>query len=611
MSGFLTRAALDLEPFGTSPIWPAAAPEAVTVLLPVRSENLRDHPVAQAIARTHPRSGPASRTRTAVRVEGPMTLVCTYDGLSAVWAWCLGLQHSSRPTELVSGAYQHLYEIDPVFHSHPWPFGAFDTGDIQFNQQLVRRATLAIERTTSVWEHLSVMVRSLTVHASPGGVSLALNLVGHSTDRASATNTTAVIAALSEPDWQRVAFTGLEARLAPFSASTALDSDDAFSLSAFRLDVSHHLKTRQRRDTGLYIGEPRRDQLPEVRGALTLPYYESDTFIDWALSQEVLMAELRFTGAAIGATGYNFQLAFWLPALQLEAPEAGTQGPVDREPSFNFRAVVTETDPAGFPTFALSGPLYVELVNADSVNVLTGVDQAGGGGGAPEELGGVTDGLRLHFIADSIGLNDNDPITSWADENAVVTLTPPAGQDPTYKTNILNGHAVARFTPNDGLIGTNVLSDMVDETGFTVLAVIANLSTCAWGSVIATDSSSVRDFILSMGSTGFKVTLDAEDHTTRRDGTTDLRGAAHVIAGRFDGTATEMDVFVDGVNDNSGTPTIPADVTMNGTNLWIGKAGHTTRYFNGDIAEVVFYDRALTSQEQADVEAYLTDKYGL
>ena len=346
-------------------------------LLPLLSENVRDVPVTQEIARVQPRSGVSARTLRAVRVDGPMSLLAVYDGLEAVWAWALGLQHSGRPTELASGAYQHLYELDPLAHSHAWPFGAFNAGDVDFNQQLVRRATLAVERTVSVWEHLSTMVRSLTVYASPNRVSLALNLVGHSTDRASATNTTAGLAALSEPDWQVIEFHQLEARLAPVSAETALDGDDAISLTSLRLDVSHHLKTRQRRDTGLYIGEPRRDQLPAVFGSLTAPYYDSDTLVGWARAQTVLMAELRFTGPEIAATGYNYQLCFWLPALQLEAAEAGTQGAADREQNLNFRASVSETAPAGFPSVGVPGPLYVELVSADEINPLTGVAGSG------------------------------------------------------------------------------------------------------------------------------------------------------------------------------------------------------------------------------------------
>ncbi len=43
-----------------------------------------------------------------------------------------------------------------------------------------------------------------------------------------------------------------------------------------------------------------------------------------------------------------------------------------------------------------------------------------------------------------------------------------------------------------------------------------------------------------------------------------------------------------------------------GRSYWAGDG-----YFQGDIAEVILYDRALSAAEQDAVRAYLAEKYGL
>lgn len=370
MTGFLTRAALALEPYSSSPVWPASAPAAATRLLPLLSENVRDATVTKPAPRQRPRAGFASSVPLGVRVNGPMALAGVYDGLTDVWALALGLQPAQLPELLTTGVYRHVYEVDPRLHSHAWPFGSGQQfgSSFEFGQQLVRRATLAVDRGVSTWEHLSTMVQSLTLNATPNGVSLLLNLLGHSTDRASATHPN--LDALVEPDWPAIDFTDLTIRIGGLSDTVPLSPLTEGTPSAFQLNLSNHLTSRQRRDTGLYIGEPRRKLIPTVSGSIELGYYEHDAISDRVNDQATLMGQFQFTGPEIGSTGYFYQLTFYIPAMQLSAVSVGTQGPSDRGLRFNWRAVVSDTVASGFPVSVGRVPLTVEVVSTESANPL-------------------------------------------------------------------------------------------------------------------------------------------------------------------------------------------------------------------------------------------------
>ena len=47
------------------------------------------------------------------------------------------------------------------------------------------------------------------------------------------------------------------------------------------------------------------------------------------------------------------------------------------------------------------------------------------------------------------------------------------------------------------------------------------------------------------------------------------------------------------------------------TQFFIGGRGDDQEYFTGDIAEVIIFEKALTSSEQEQVEDYLLEKYDL
>jgi hypothetical protein len=225
------------------------------------------------------------------------------------------------------------------------------------------------------------------------------------------------------------------------------------------------------------------------------------------------------------------------------------------------------------------------------------------------------DGLVMWLKADAItGLVNNDPVTTWEDQSAsgandVTQAT--AGFKPVYKTNIINGKPVVRFDGTDDFLQIAKTFDVLlgsDDSPWTIIVVFK--------------SSSINDGILC-GATGW-------DHGLMQQGATSVRAqlfnaarteafqsdvgglnqtAFHIATGRSEGPLGSLTAFLNGIAD--ATPaTLPGDVDQSGWNVSVGGL-ENLKWFNGDIAEVLFFNHALTNKERQQVEYYLAQKYAL
>jgi len=72
-------------------------------------------------------------------------------------------------------------------------------------------------------------------------------------------------------------------------------------------------------------------------------------------------------------------------------------------------------------------------------------------------------------------------------------------------------------------------------------------------------------------------------------------------------------LFCNGTEFYSDTSNVYSNAIANSTSLYIGMQNNagTDQIFKGKIAEVVFYNRVLTTQERQQVEAYLNTKYAI
>ncbi|MEK7314842.1 MAG: LamG-like jellyroll fold domain-containing protein [Candidatus Eisenbacteria bacterium] len=108
---------------------------------------------------------------------------------------------------------------------------------------------------------------------------------------------------------------------------------------------------------------------------------------------------------------------------------------------------------------------------------------------------------------------------------------------------------------------------------------------------------------------GVAVSPSGAGHTQRYSTTVRALNTWYYVAAVYDAESQTLDIYVDGVLDNSTlVGTIPASQTDGNVNAAIGRrSGGNFNYFNGVIDEVRIYSRALTQAEiQADMNTPLT-----
>ena len=203
-------------------------------------------------------------------------------------------------------------------------------------------------------------------------------------------------------------------------------------------------------------------------------------------------------------------------------------------------------------------------------------------------------GLKFWADASKItGLNDDDYVTTWTDasgnSNDVTQAT--ESKKPKYKTNILNSLPVVRFDGSDILSGTLSLKQphtifVVGKTNNTSayhtfvrhsLIILSNVNNAYWGAYGI-------NLVQSSGQTinAFKaITVRARGYNA-----VDLYTNDSADVTNTDGTAYRSETLALG--------------------QW-----NDTYYLNGDIAEVLLYDNALSSDNVTVVNNYLSKKYNI
>ena len=79
-----------------------------------------------------------------------------------------------------------------------------------------------------------------------------------------------------------------------------------------------------------------------------------------------------------------------------------------------------------------------------------------------------------------------------------------------------------------------------------------------------------------------------------------------------DGGTTKISTFYqDGSSIDTETNTDWSDINYYAQEVWIGRANFSTGYYQGNIATVKFYDRALSSQEVTENFNAQRKRYGI
>jgi len=224
----------------------------------------------------------------------------------------------------------------------------------------------------------------------------------------------------------------------------------------------------------------------------------------------------------------------------------------------------------------------------------------------------VTDNLQLWLKADAIaGLNNNDPVSTWVDSSVNGrNATQSGAARPTYITGALNSKPVVRF---DGFVDYMAVADnnvwaFSDFNMFVVVKMTATSSEWWKRSWLAQDDGSgpMPKWIWSYDPTaGSQIWHYYNGVTLWGAAWTPSTSQYYVLELRKSGS--NYSFYEDG--NANGTASSATPIPNASSPLTVGKAEQGT--FQGDIAEVVIYNAALSNADRNQTGWYLGDKYGL
>jgi hypothetical protein len=226
----------------------------------------------------------------------------------------------------------------------------------------------------------------------------------------------------------------------------------------------------------------------------------------------------------------------------------------------------------------------------------------------------VMRGVVWHLKASDLGLNNNDPVSSWSDRSGhqpAVTQSTTAKQ-PLYKTNVLNGLPVVRFDGvNDSLVSAGWVGEVNEP--FTLI-LVASLGATANGTLLDSNGNGPRLVILRQTGTRF-VALPADGLTAViRNGSSTTTSTVVRSITMDDGLAPNQ--RVNGTDDNASltltnttNTALPPPFGVN--NMSLGARNTDSLFGACDIAEIVLFNRVLPIDELTQAEGLLKTRYGL
>lgn len=226
-------------------------------------------------------------------------------------------------------------------------------------------------------------------------------------------------------------------------------------------------------------------------------------------------------------------------------------------------------------------------------------------------------GLKAWFSADSIKVGNGNPIDTVKSINnpSIIVIQPNATNQPLLIDNGLNSKPVMRFDGiNDYLNGGDSLD--YGNTGQT--AFLVGKSNSVSGSFFAKSNAaevSARYGIVFSANNLYYV---YQDNTPHYLFTPCSLNAFHIISSTTNNQLGKAELFLDGISKKIDN-TLVKNYNMNSTfYFFIGAYNNNTNgktpplagfYLNGDIAEIVIYNRTLSQLERQQIENYLRLKY--
>ena len=266
-----------------------------------------------------------------------------------------------------------------------------------------------------------------------------------------------------------------------------------------------------------------------------------------------------------------------------------------------------------------------ETISTDKTVYASGETGVLGGGGADNDSSEITnavsdaattlqtwyDGSDIEYLVPS-GLSDGTGITQWQDQSAFAhnaNATGGATTRPAYRLNQINSLSAIDFDGLNDCLSINPVAWMQNLTGMSVMMVVKQDDLTGQQSFIISDQD---DIGIKQNGTSVSVFMNGASATT---GVTSNTTGAHVHTLVFDGTQTgnadRLKYRFDGSDATLGfTGTVPATISPSSGAIYVG-CDDDTEILDGKIGEILIFNKALSSAEITDLEAYLTSKWGI
>jgi alpha-tubulin suppressor-like RCC1 family protein len=247
----------------------------------------------------------------------------------------------------------------------------------------------------------------------------------------------------------------------------------------------------------------------------------------------------------------------------------------------------------------------------DNIISATAVTNAGNVSVAFTAYCGIQNGLGLWLKSEAgVTQDGSGNVSLWADQgvnhNDVSQTT--TGEYPVFATNQVNGKPVLTFNGSQYLAAND--ASTLDPSNITMIVVGQySASSNNYGSFISKTTSSEQIDGYGMGILGGPVGGWVDNYSSGAAQGTVVSGQYGTMSFTYDqsnvifrlnGQTLATEPYTSAINNVSGVP------------LLIGTTDTSFYYpLTGSIAEVLIYDRVLSSSELQEVEVYLADKYGL
>ncbi len=228
--------------------------------------------------------------------------------------------------------------------------------------------------------------------------------------------------------------------------------------------------------------------------------------------------------------------------------------------------------------------------------------------------GDVDGGLVLWLKAnagvynESAPANTNEPVSLWDDHflnNDAVQNT--SGLKPLLSTNsndLVNHNPVIQYDGNDDFLLSD-LSSLGLETENTVFIVSKPEST---GAVVGIGTNSFVGFrqngvVYSINGGASVTQTEAGSYSLN-----DIKVVSLLKSGNENG---DISIFINGIEPIKSQNQSAIITGTSDTRIGAGNTSNSTEFLQGDIAEVIIYNRVLTEAERKKAESYLALKYGI